>query len=410
MQHSGITKRVYIFDDYVTSLRNGVGAYIRELSYCLKTIGCTVTLMAMNSEYEDFTVKKYNGMCKWYFPKFSDRLFTMEANAMVLSRFIRLYIEDSADNVFFFNHTPGDSLMKVVRRYYVHSKLVYVVHNLTWSSLLLGDVCRMEQIIEQRKRNEKDRQIFENWKMQLRTMEVADAVVCLSEDTLNALKRISAAVLSKAYLIPNGLRCGKSKCSVAEKMELRKAFGIQTDEIILLFVGRMTESKGVFALMKSLAILREKYKGIRLAIAGSLVANDLNDFAEVMSNVICLGYLNKEKLFQWYKMADIGMVASYTEQCSYVGLEMMLYGLPIVASDGFGVRCMFENGINAMTACIGEWTSDCEYVHNIVDAVIKLVENDEVKMQLVLNGQKVLRQKYSIRIMKENYRSLLTSL
>lgn len=409
MQHCGITKRVYIFDDYITSLRNGIGVYVKELSYCLNAMGCTVTFIMLNSNYKNFTLKRVKGMDYLYFPIFPDRSLAMQTNSKVISRFLRLYIEDSIDNVFFFNHSPADTLMGVVKEYYVNSKFIYVAHNLAWSTSLLGSVCRMEQIIGQKRKNGENRGVYENWKMQLQTMKRADAVVCLSEDTLNSLSKLSSLSLSKIHLIPNGLRLVRRNFPVATKRELREIFGISPNEIILLFVGRMTEAKGILALLKALSILRE-YKNIRLAVAGSVASLDLNNFTEVMPNVIYLGHLEKGKLYQWYKMADIGVVASYTEQCSYVGLEMMLYGLPIVASDGFGVQCMFENEINAVTACIGNRESDYEYVNNLVNAIIKLTENDELKMRLVLNGQKILRQRYSIKIMKENYKRLLISL
>lgn len=103
------------------------------------------------------------------------------------------------------------------------------------------------------------------------------------------------------------------------------------------------------------------------------------------------------------------MITSYTEQCSYVGLEMMSHGLPVIASDGFGVRCMFRNEINAVTACIGDRTSDNEYVRNIVNAVKELADDDELKIQLALKAQKILEQRYSIKIMKANYKRLLLS-
>lgn len=406
MQCCGMTKKVYIFDDYITSRRNGIGVYVRELSYCLKAAGCMVTFMMQNSDYKDFTIKKRGGMSCLCFPKFPGR-YAPQINYRVINRFMRMYIEDEADNIFIFNHTPADDLMGIIRGHYKRARLVYVAHNLTWCGPLLGDACRMRQIVKYKKKSETNRRIFEDWKMQRRTMEMADAVVCLSEDTQDVLKENVLLNPAKVHLIPNGLRLGRK--NTFERAALRQTYGIPEDEVILLFVGRTTEAKGIFALLKALPALKERYRNIRLAIAGSMTIFDLNAFAEIMPNVICLGYLKKEKLYQWYEMADIGMLVSYTEQCSYVGLEMMLHGLPVVASDGFGVRCMFKDGENAVTACIGSRKSDSEYACNIVDAVSDLVENDELKKKLIENGQRILRQKYSIGAMKKNYKNLLTS-
>lgn len=405
MQHRGIAKRVYIFDDYITSLRNGIGVYVRELSHCLSTIGCTVTLIVLNSKYEDFTMRENRGVYYLYIPVFPDRSSIIPEKNKIVCRFLRLYIEDNTDNVFFFNHSPANALMKEIKQYFPSSKLIYTIHDLSWCSSLLGNAFLMEQIIGQKRKN---REVLENWKMQLQTMDMADAVVCLSEDALHSLGKTSPFPSSRIHLIPNALRIDKRKFPTATKQELRKRVGISPNEIILLFVGRMTKAKGVVALLKALSALRDYYN-IRLAIAGSLATIDLNSFTEVMPSVIYLGHIKKEKLYQWYKIADIGMVTSYTEQCSYVGLEMMSHRLPVIASDGFGVRCMFRNEINAVTACIGDRTSDNEYVRNIVNAVKELADDDELKMQLALKAQKILEQRYSIKIMKANYKRLLLS-
>ena len=402
-----MTKKVYIFDDYITSRRNGIGVYVKELSYCLKVLECTVTLMMQNSDCEDVVMEKRGGVSCLCFPKFPGR-YPSQINHKVISRFMRMYIEGDPDNIFIFNHTPADGLMGIIKEYYPKSKLVYVAHNLTWCAPLLGDAHRMRQIVGQKKRSETNRRIFEDWKMQQRTMEMADAVVCLSEDTLEVLKEVVLPNPAKVHLIPNGLRLGKRN-AFEKRSALRHTHGITDDEIVLLFVGRTTEAKGIFPLLKALPALRERYGNIRLAIAGSLTISDLNAFAEVMPNVICLGHLKKEKLYQWYRIADIGMVVSYTEQCSYAGLEMMQYGLPIVASDGFGVRCMFKDGENAVTARIGSRKSDSEYVRNIANAVAGLVENDELRERLIGNGKQVLRWKYSIEAMKKNYKNLFNS-
>ena len=46
---------------------------------------------------------------------------------------------------------------------------------------------------------------------------------------------------------------------------------------------------------------------------------------------------------------------------------MMMYGLPIVASDGFGVKNMFENDVNARIAKIGK--NDEEFENNLTNSM-----------------------------------------
>ena len=55
------------------------------------------------------------------------------------------------------------------------------------------------------------------------------------------------------------------------------------------------------------------------------------------------GKLAKSELNKFYQIADIGILLSLHEQCSYVVLEMLSYGIPIIGSDSTGLKEMIEN-------------------------------------------------------------------
>ena len=79
--------------------------------------------------------------------------------------------------------------------------------------------------------------------------------------------------------------------------------------------------------------------------------------------------------------ADIGVLPSYTEQCSYVGLEMLAHRLPIVASDGFGMRCMFQEQANIRVAHIGNVKQLDGYKSELVSSTLKLLYLKEKEKQ-----------------------------
>src|SRR3990172_8542675 len=53
----------------------------------------------------------------------------------------------------------------------------------------------------------------------------------------------------------------------------------------------------------------------------------------VQNNVIFTGYLSKETLANYYKMADVFVMASKTETQGIVLFEAMMYGVPVVVLD-----------------------------------------------------------------------------
>ena len=58
------------------------------------------------------------------------------------------------------------------------------------------------------------------------------------------------------------------------------------------------------------------------------------------------GKLSKQELYQFYQIADVGVMLSKHEQCSFVAIEMMMHGIPIIASDSTGLDEMVSDGIN----------------------------------------------------------------
>ena len=56
------------------------------------------------------------------------------------------------------------------------------------------------------------------------------------------------------------------------------------------------------------------------------------------------GFLPKEKLYELYAVADVGVVPSIHEEFGYVAAEMLLHKVPLVAHDTTGLREITDGG------------------------------------------------------------------
>ena len=131
----------------------------------------------------------------------------------------------------------------------------------------------------------------------------------------------------------------------------------------------------------------------------------------MVTKVIYTGHLEASVLQQWYQMADIGVIPSYTEQCSYVGIEMMMHGLPIVASDGFGLRDMFKDDVNAIVAPIGKRTKKAKgFSENLAHALAMLLYSKALRDKIGRNARETYVNYYSLRHMQEGYRRLFRAM
>lgn len=353
-----MNKQIYVLDEYITSTKNGIGVFITELLQCLKKMDVDICHVIFNVRQPEIRICSKNGMKIISIPRFPSGNFF--DNWKVVNRIFRLFVPDSSENVFCFNHSPCPELLESLRNSHPLSKQLYVIHNLWWTSPLLGDDCLLANIVKNRSRSLKNKTykwILNTVDKELQMCQTVDAVVCLTKGTHRVLTNIYKINQKKIFLIPNGLKRNQYINSRMDKNKLREQHYIDDKEKVILFAGRLSEFKGIYAVLDAFSILLKEYSNIRLVLAGSLLPDFiLTNYAHISTKVTYTGHLEHKELKKWYQMADIGVIPSYTEQCSYVGIEMMMHGLPIVTSDGFGLRDMFKDRGNAIVAPIGKRT------------------------------------------------------
>ena len=88
---------------------------------------------------------------------------------------------------------------------------------------------------------------------------------------------------------------------------------------------------------------------------------------------------------------------------------MMNHRLPIVASDGLGVRCMFQDEINACIAHIGNIQKGSEFERNLLNSTLKMLSASNTK-RYANNSYQILKKRYAYDLMNENYRSFFKTL
>lgn len=108
------------------------------------------------------------------------------------------------------------------------------------------------------------------------------------------------------------------------------------DDIRFLYVGRITDDKGVFECLEAFRLFRNKIpKNARLVFVGEGESFAcLKQVAKLheISNVEFKGYLEGAELSAEYRMADLLLLPSLHEGFPYVFIEAMQSGVPVVAT------------------------------------------------------------------------------
>ena len=165
------------------------------------------------------------------------------------------------------------------------------------------------------------------------------AVAGVSTKAYNHLKsKISPR--ANAVVIPNAMDASKFSSSVVsedEKKHMRHKLGLNDDDFICLFVGRLGEEKRIIELINAAGNAVLKNKSIKLLFIGDgpamIQCKETVEQKGIKDNVIFTGFLEWKELHSYYSIANLFMTASLSEMHSMTILEALISGLPIVARD-----------------------------------------------------------------------------
>ena len=406
-------KNIYIIDEYISSQKNGIGTFLRELLFCIVNDVNNINIISFNAEQEEFEIVEEKGIRKFFFPMFGNGNF-MEHHK-ITEKFFKLYIQDSYDNIFFINHSPCASFIESLKNTLPKSKIVFTIHDFGWTGLMFGDLEKYKNEINQYKSNKSkanNSNAVKVYNQEKRIYQLSDKIVCLSKDSYDILKSVYHVDENKISLISNCLR--EKESYLFNRKSLRSKRRISDNEKILLFIGRPTKQKGLYDLLASLSMVLEENRNVKLVIVGDSNEVSMKDIVnasfKLAPSIVLTGQVDHEEVEEWLTIADIGIISSYYEQCSYTAIEMMMHGLPIIASDGLGIRNMFTDTLNAKVAKIGDINNTQAYHLNLTTAIIELLDSPELCNTLGKTARMTYVENYQISFMRQKYNELIDKL
>ena len=171
-------------------------------------------------------------------------------------------------------------------------------------------------------------------------LAAADQTICVCAGLRHAALRLGAAG-DAVTVIGNGVDTARFR--QGDQATARQALGLPTAATILLAVGHLTERKGFHLLIEALAGLRDQRSPTSpwLVIVGDGVEGPaLRRLAQargVADQVRFPGAIRNEALPAWYQAADLFALASSREGWPNVLCEAQACGLPVVATDVWGI-------------------------------------------------------------------------
>lgn len=146
-------------------------------------------------------------------------------------------------------------------------------------------------------------------------------------------------------LIYNGIPDNYRKISFEENKSIREQFSLHLDEKIILYVGRIDSMKGVPATIEAFKKIVRKHPDSKLILVGEgeEMEKSMKLCAGLWNKILFTGRLNEHEIYKLYKIADIGIMLSMHEQCSYVAIEMLMHNLKLITTDTTGLNEMLKD-------------------------------------------------------------------
>ncbi|MFV0269566.1 MAG: glycosyltransferase [Draconibacterium sp.] len=287
------------------------------------------------------------------------------------------------NNLIFHLNNNTQTILGLEARKRFKAKLIYTLHFLpNYFSLFSRENIVLKDITIEG--DEMDREIYQS----------ADQIICVTKFGMEVLNQHYDIPLTKLCLIYNGVgnaSANNISTNYISKENIKHQLGFPKDIKIILFVGRLMPGKGVEKLIKAFNSLSKVIPGIHIVLVGEGNLPPIMELVQDFGKISFTGKLPHNKVEMLYRIADIGVIPSEFEQCSYVALEMMQHGLPIVCSDAPGLKELFINRESALLALLRKRSDGLLGLeitdYELIDAITQLLHKNSLAKKLARNAQ-----------------------
>ena len=209
-----------------------------------------------------------------------------------------------------------------------------------------------------------------------------DALACISR----AIEReaLTAGVSrERVYYVPNPVDTGRfSPASPEERRRLRALLRVGDQEVLAVFVGRLSREKGAVELATAWATVEPKatvaFIGPPMTGHDWDVSGNVTRIAResrITSSFRLVGGVPPDEVASWLKAADFAVQPSHFEAMGLAAAEEMAAGLPVIVTDTSGYRDFVVDGENGLIVPPKD-------IRALGDAVTRLVQDAALRARL----------------------------
>jgi len=180
-----------------------------------------------------------------------------------------------------------------------------------------------------------------------------------------------------------------------KKEELRKILGIEENDFVFVFVGRIVKDKGINELISAFKKLNQEKTNVKLLLVGDY-ENDLDPLQNEtiatigsVSSIITVGYQNDVR--PYFAISHALVFPSYREGFPNVVLQAGAMQLPAIVSDINGCNEIIKNAVNGIIIPVKNESA-------IFDAMLLLCSDANNYAALKTNARQIIVRSYEQKV------------
>jgi glycogen synthase len=254
------------------------------------------------------------------------------------------------------------------------------------------------------------------------TIEMADAVIAVSEETKEDVLKHFDIDENKIHVVYNGIDLEEYQESTATDSLIKHR--IDPNLPYVLFVGRITRQKGIIHLVNAIKYLNEDVQVVLCAGAPDTedIAKEMEDLVtEVQkerNNVIWIDeMLPKSEIIELYSHAAVFCCPSIYEPFGIINIEAMACKTAVVASAVGGIKEVVVHGETGLLVPVEQQTTapfepvDPEkFAKDLADGVNQLIADKDLRSQMAIKGRQRVEEKFSWTEIAKEIKSIYESL
>lgn len=231
----------------------------------------------------------------------------------------------------------------------------------------------------------------------------SEFVICVSDD-LNRKVHIMTEGKANTMTFYSGVDTTKFCLSPDLRSDFRRRLGYTEEDFVILFVGRLTESKGIYELLEVFAQLAATNLSLKLLLVGPLVENaklkkHIRSYG-IGRNITFTGGVDHEDIPGYMNAADVFVLPSWMEGLPNVIMEACACERPVLASAVGGIPEVIENNITGFLITPKAPT-------DLAASLRLVIANPEVATEIAKTAREKILRKFNYH---ENGRILLNRL